>query len=157
MQTNSEIEKKIFEENLKKMMSQAKCIPIRKLKGKDGKVPVYLYAEGKIVRREPVDVREILERGLGTIEPVQVVKDGVKMTIGVDQFEAYANNGYVLEGQESSTTTQPAETVDFGQFSDDVIAQFADLAGLPKTIKKRETIIEKLKELGFDPAKAGTQ
>jgi len=79
------------------------------------------------------------------------------MTIGVDQFETYANNGYVLEGQEASKTTQPADSVDFGQFSDEVIAQFADMAGLPKTIKKRETIIEKLTELGFDPAKAGTQ
>ncbi len=44
------------------------------------------------------------------------------------------------------------KSVDYSQFTDEQLKEFAEKAGLPGTIKKAETIIEKLNAMGFDPA-----
>ena len=43
------------------------------------------------------------------------------------------------------------ETVNFESYTDEQLQEFVAIAGLPGTVKKRETIIAKLTELGFKP------
>jgi len=60
-----------------------------------------------------------------------------------DQQE-WASKGYRLTAGHTST-------VDFTTYSDEKIMEFAQQAGLPANVKKRETIIAKLTEAGFMP------
>lgn len=55
------------------------------------------------------------------------------------------------DGGDNSGNDGNGPKVDFSQFDDEQITDFAKQAGLPGNVKKRETIIAKLVEQGFVP------
>lgn len=68
-----------------------------------------------------------------------------------EDIARWVAKGYkVFDGKEDQKT-DTGKTVDFSQYSDEELMGFAVLAGIPGTVKKRETLIAKLTEAGFDP------
>jgi hypothetical protein len=95
-----------------------------------GKVQIFSIPANKVISVYPIDAREIIKNGAGrTIDDVTPVAEAEKKP-------------------------EAPVAVDFDKCSDAVLLQFADMAGIPKTVKKRETIIDHLKKIKFDPAKA---
>jgi len=137
---------------------------------KTDKITVFLIHEQKERDLFAVDAKEQILAGTATIEPlIEVVGPAGKIKIGEDQWSEYSAKGYkhVIENAtaddkakaelpanegKSAGDNSNSETIDFGQFDDDQLAVFAKQAGIPGTVRKRETIIAKLTEAGFKPA-----
>lgn len=87
------------------------------------------------------------------IPTVQVIGPLGKVTINdtPEDIARWVADGYkVFDGKEESEDDSGI-TVDFTKYSDEELMGFASLAGIPGTVKKRETLITKLTEAGFNP------
>lgn len=135
------------------------------------RVVIYIPSTNKLVSVAPVDARAILEAGNGILNWV-VVKNakGEELVVSVD--EVTESDSVIRSAQYSDSKTkhienlmsprivahavkesdgEDAETVDFDGYSDEELTAFGQIAGVSGTVKKRETLIAKLKKAGFKP------
>jgi len=106
----------------------------------------------------PWQVRKAIEEAALKDDPivppavVPVIPEEAALSIKKIEEYFHGENPFI---KEESPVVVPEEVtkdvIDFGTYSNDKLAEFADKAGLSKTIKKRETIIDKLTEMKFIP------
>jgi len=140
--------------------------------GKD-RIEIFVPSTKMFCLIPPIDARDLVNKGTGILDWViirdekgeeSVVSSGnVSDTDTVIRSARYwdadkkVSNPIMQSRIVVKSVSTPQTEIDFEACTDEVLLQFADMAGLSKTIKKRETIIEKLKELGFDPSKETDQ
>lgn len=147
------MEDKLVDNMIAKRKAQEAATPIRQRINKaTGRVPIFLISEQKVKEVFPVDAREMIEMGLATFDPVEMVGKSGRVKVALDTVQEYMNKGYKLaEKIEDEPATGGGDKVSFEKYSDEDIQKFAKQAGIPGNVKKRETIIAKLEEMKFDP------
>jgi len=122
------MEKLLAEKKQANQQAMNEAISIRNAIDENGKVKIWLIAEKKWVKVWPIDAMGILKSGSANL------------------------TGPEEEKTEIGTENTPVE-IDFAKYDDEALLGFAAQAGIPGTVKKRETLITKLSEMGFVPEK----
>jgi hypothetical protein len=78
-------------------------------------------------------------------------KDGSLAIINESDLQEWLDNGYSTEPTGENKQTEEESSVDFSKYSDEELMAFAAIVKIPGTVKKRDTLIAKLIEAGFQP------
>lgn len=115
-----------------------------------------IYKDGSRLCVNDDMLAEYIEKGWSLDAPKASGKsDGPKDGEGADsKSDTDPSKGEGGNGEDNKSNSGDDNTTDYSQFTDEQLIDFAKQAGLPGTIKKRETIITKLTEMSFDPLKA---
>ncbi len=113
--------------------------------------------------------QQMLETEAGQSKTIEMVGPAGRICVPVNQLMYYRERGYAeikaqqdaaennsgtgesKEGAENQGNDETDTVVDYSTYTDEHLLEFAKIAGLAGNVKKRETIIAKLTELGFKP------
>jgi len=88
---------------------------------------------------------------MSALETVHIWGKKGHLIVNKCDLEKWLSMGYSITKPAEKDKGDGGNTVDFSQYTDEQLVEFAIEAGLPATIKKRETIVNKLIEAGFNP------
>lgn len=89
---------------------------------------------------------------MSTLKTIEMFGKKGRLVVNEKDRQEWERKGYSTKKPKAGNQTG---TIDFSKYTDEKLLDFAAQAGIPGTIKKREILIQKLNEAGFDPDKQG--
>lgn len=83
------------------------------------------------------------------VNTIAVTGPAGRVVINESDLAEWQANGYKVENEKPN----PNGSGDWSEYTDEQLLDLAAQAGIPGTVKKRETLIAKLTEKGFTPGK----
>lgn len=132
--------------------------------GEDGYIRIFDIPRGAWVRRSPVDAREYLKLGTGSLDgPVVVAtRDGDVKNICTEQVDQFCADGWDVEAPKPAKTPEALDPAkqgnrepsshDFEQYNVPDLKRLATMANLEGfSNMKRSVLVEALVKTGFAP------